>query len=88
LQIAPLASLYGGFFILDVRLVLFVLGLAVLASAGSVLAFRSIRLNREMIPWFTLGVLVFFLFFTVLFNYVFDYPLFLIRSFFEITSGG
>ena len=88
MQIAPLASLYGGFFILDVRLLLFVSGLAVLASAGTVLAVRSIRMNREMIPYLILGFLLFFMLFTVLFNYVFDYPLFLIRSFFEIPTGG
>ncbi len=78
------ATLYGGFFAVDLRLLGFLLLLALLLAFGTVLAVRKLRFGRGMLPWIAGGFVAFLVALILFFNWVLDYPVFVIRSFFEI----
>jgi len=81
--LAP-ATLYGGFFAVDLRLLGFLVLLALLLSVGTVLAVRKLRFGRGMTAWVAVGSLVYLAILLLLFHWVLDYPALVIRSFFEI----
>jgi len=80
----PTAALYGGFFALDLRLLLFSLLISALASTGTVLALKRLKWGRGMTPWLILFFAGYFILLMLLFNFAVGYPVFVIRSFFEI----
>lgn len=79
-----LATIYAGFFVIDVRLALITLGLSLLCSAGTVLLIRRFTTLRQAAPWFAAGVVLFGLAFVLFLDLALSYPIFEIRSFFQV----
>jgi len=83
---APLlAKLFGGFFVVDLRLLLFLIILAVLLAAGTVLAVRGLTLGRELIPPLVGAFFAFILLLVLITDLVVGYPVLALRSWFEIV---
>jgi hypothetical protein len=78
------ATLYGGFFAVDLRLLGFLVLLALLLASGTVLAIRKLRFGKGMTAWVATGALVYLALLLLAFHWVLDYPVLVIRSFFEI----
>lgn len=78
------ATLYGGFFAVDLRLLSFLVLLSMLLGLGTVLAVRKLQFGRGMTAWVLAGALVYLAMLLLLFHWVLDYPVLVIRSFFEI----
>ncbi len=79
-----LARLYGGLFVVDLRLTLLCSMASLLLSAGTLLPIRSIRTAPRMV-WLVLAVWVGYFFLSVLIlDLVFQYPVFRIRAWFPI----
>ena len=81
---ALFAKLYGGFFALDTRVLAILAAAALLSSAGVVLAVKKVAGLRRSAPVFFAAALAWFVVLVILFNEVLDYPVFVIRSFFEL----
>lgn len=79
-----MSALYGGFFALDLRLLLLTMLVAVLGALGTVLAVRRLRWGRGLVPWIFVFFLGYFILLAVIFDVAVGYPVFVIRSFFEI----
>ena len=79
-----LGKLYGGFFAVDARLLLWVLGLSLAASLGTFMALRRFTDVKSAAPYVALGFVVYLVLSLVVFNLVVGYPVFVIKSFFEI----
>lgn len=78
------ATLYGGFFAVDLRLMGFLILLAVLLAVGTVLAVRRLRFGHGMTAWVAAGTALYLAALLLVFHWVLDYPVLVIRSFFEI----
>lgn len=78
------ATLYGGFFAVDLRMLGLVSLLSLLLSLGTVLAITRLRLGRQMVPWLLAGAVGYLVLLLLVFHWVLDYPVLVIRSFFEI----
>jgi hypothetical protein len=79
-----MAALYGGFFALDLRLLLLMMLVALLGALGTVLAVKRLKLGRGLLPWVLVFFLGYFILLVVVFNVAVGYPVFVIRSFFKI----
>lgn len=83
-MLTVLATVYAGFFVIDVRLALITLGLSLLSSAGTVLLVRRFTTLRQAAPWFVVGTVFFGLAFLLFLDLALSYPVFEIRSFFQV----
>ena len=81
---ALIAKLYGGFFALDTRILAILATAALLSSAGVLLAIKRVAGLRQAAPVFVAAALAWFVVLVFIFNEVLDYPVFVIRSFFEL----
>lgn len=79
-----LAKLYGGFFVVDLRLLLWLVMLCLLVAAGGVLVWQRGRAYRQLIPVFLGAFGLLFLIGLVVLHWVAGYPVFVIRSFFQL----
>ncbi len=79
-----IAKLYGGFFALDTRILAILAAAALLSSAGVVLAVKKVTGLKQAAPLFVAAAMTWFVVLVILFNVVLDYPVFVIRSFFEL----
>ena len=79
-----LARLYGGFFVVDVRLVMFGLFLSLLLSAATVLPLRRVSQTSRVLLLMAALWVVYFLVSLGVLGAVFDYPVIRIQSFFEL----
>lgn len=78
------ATLYGGFFAVDLRLLGFLIMLAIILAVGTVLAIRRLRFGRGATAWIAAGTLLYLAGLLLIFHWVLEYPVLVIRSFFEI----
>jgi len=79
-----LAKLYGGFFVVDLRLLLWLTVLCVLLSLGSVLLLRRLKGLRQMASVFAALFCGAFLLGLAVLYWLAGYPVFVIRSFFQL----
>ncbi len=79
-----LAKLYGGFFVVDVRLLLWLVLLCLLVSVGGVLLWPRLKGLRQMAPAGAALFVFFFVLGLALLHWVGGYPVFVIRSFFQL----
>jgi len=84
LNLPVIAKLYGGFFAIDLKLLFWVVVLCAVSSLGTVLAIRKVRNARQSIPYFLLGFVCYLILALVIFDYFVGYPIFVIKSFFEL----
>ncbi len=78
------ATLYGGFFAVDLRMLGLVTLLALLLGVATALAVRKLHWSRGMLPLAIAGTLVYLALLLLVFHWLVDYPVLVIRSFFEI----
>jgi len=78
------AKLYGGFFVVDLRLLAWLVILCILLSLGSVLVWQRIRGLRQMVPVFSALFIAFLLVGLAVLHWLAGYPVFVIRSFFQL----
>jgi hypothetical protein len=82
-----LAKLYGGYFAVDLRLLAWAVLLSALSSVGFVLALKHLKGTRRVAAWLVAGFFCFLLLSLLVFQFVVDYPILALKSFFEIPTG-
>ena len=79
-----LAKLYGAFIAIDLRLLLYVALLSLVASFGIVIAIKKLSDKKKMLLWFSAIFIAVFFISLFIFNHIVGYPVFMVRSIFEL----